>query len=186
MTSQVRLPKKMSTALHYLVFVLSLLLLMGSWIVLWWWISLGTEALLVPWPCCGWYTPPTIGTWQRVLNDFFDTTGSDLPSLIYILTSSSIFAIKTWQAKNRTWLPLLFFLGNLLFLVADLLAITLSWRLSDWVVGMRMGGIDNGYHRTWYGILATLLLWIIFWITLIKFPIEREGNIPNQTPVPHV
>ncbi len=182
MTSQVRPPKKMLTALRYLVFAISLLLLIGSWVTLWWQTALATEALLVPWHCCGWNIQPAIGTWQRTLNDFFETTGSELPSLIFILASGSIFAVKSWRAKNRTWLPLLFFLGNLIFFAAHLLAITLSWKLSNWVIGPRLGGIDNGYHRTWYGIVGTLLLWITFWISLIRLPIGKQANIAKQMP----
>ena len=86
----------------------------------------------------------------------------------------SLYARIILPAKNRTWLPLLF------FLVADLFATVLSWSLSDWATGPRVGVIDAGYHRTWYGILATLILWIIFWIVLIRLPIGRQER--RQTP----
>jgi hypothetical protein len=157
------------------VFMVGILLLIGTWVVWYEWISLDTEALLVPWYCCR-GDPlccdsnfPALGTWSRVLNDFFyDFPGNTLPSLAFIFINVSLFGLKVLRAKNKTWLPLVFFLANTLLLVVDQLVTVLSWSLSDWLVGPRVGGIDAGYHRTWYGIASHLILWGLFFVALAK------------------
>ncbi len=171
-----------STGLRYLVFGVGLVLLLSSWFVLYVWTLIGTEALLVPWGFGGtWYTPPALGTVPRTINDFFGTIGKDVPSLIFVLVSGGIVAVRMLRSSNRTWLPLVFFLANVVFLAADLLATSFSWSLSNWVVGPRIG-IDTGYHRTWYGIAASGLLWIIFWVVLIKLPLEGRGKLAKPAP----
>jgi hypothetical protein len=91
-----------------------------------------------------------------------------------VLISAGILAVKSWRAKNRTWLPLTFALADVVLFAAGLAATSLCWVLIDWVVGPRVGGIDAGYHRTWYGIAAHLVLWIVFWICLVRLPIKGE------------
>ena len=129
--------------------MIGLLLLIGIWLILFWWVSLFTEALLVPGYCCSLDSLLAVGTWQRAINDFFNTLpGSILPSLTMVLISGFIFVARVSQAKNRVWLPITFFLAYVLLLAADLIVTNLSWALSNWIVGPRVGGIDAGYHRT--------------------------------------
>ncbi len=155
------------------IFALGILLLLATGFVMYLWISIGTEALLVPWQCeCTWDTRPAVGTMQRTLNDFFGSSGRDVPSLFFVLVTGAIMAIRTRHAKNRTWLPLLFAMANMVLLAAHVVAISLAWSLSDSIVGPRVG-IDAGYHRTWYGIAATGILWIAFWLVLIRLPMKR-------------
>jgi hypothetical protein len=116
-----------------------------------------------------------LGTLHRAINDFFATSGRDLPSMAFVLIGADIVAVRTWRARDRAWLPLLFSLAGLLFLAVDLLMTDLAWTLSDWVVGPRLGGIDAGYHRTWYVIAANLALWLIFWVALVKLPRGRQA-----------
>ncbi len=173
---------RQSTGLRYLVFALGLMLLLFSWFVLYELMSLKTEALLAPWQDgCRWYTCPALGTVPRTINDFFTGFGRDLPSIIFVLVCGGIFAMRARQSKDRAWLPLVFFLANVVFVAADLLAISLSWSLSDRVVGPRMG-IDAGYHRTWYGIAATCILWVMFWILLLKLPVEGREKLAKLGP----
>ncbi len=143
MIAQARSLNRIPTLLHYLVFAIGVLVLLATGFVLYGWTSLGTEALLVPWQCdCTWDTRPAVGTVPRALNDFFAASGRDLPSLVFILVTGAIVAIRTWRAKHRTWLPLLFSMASIVFLAADVVATVLTGSLSDWVVGPRAGVID--------------------------------------------
>lgn len=186
MIANVRLFKNVSSSMPYLIFGVGLVLLLVSW---WAWyamIGFSTEALLVPWYCdCSWDTRPALGILQRTINDFFDTSGRELPSQLFILISTTIFTIRTWRAKNKTWFPLMFFLASLVFLVADLVVADLSWSLSDWMVGAQLGRIDAGYHRTWYGILSELALWLIFFVILIRIPPSRSTDVAKYKPAQH-
>jgi hypothetical protein len=48
---------------QYLAFAAGILLLFGTWIMLYVWFERDTEALLVPWSCrCSWDTFPAVGT----------------------------------------------------------------------------------------------------------------------------
>ncbi len=181
MTASARHFLNWSTGLRYLVFVLGMVVLLFSWYVLYVLVSLMTEALLAPWHDCSWFTCPPLGTISRAVNDFFAGFGRDLPSLVFVLISGGIFARRTWRSRDRTWLPLVFFLANVVFVAADLSAATLSWSLSDRMVGPRIG-IDDGYHRTWYGIVATCILWVVFWIILAKLPLGRRAEAKRLAP----
>lgn len=160
---------------QHLAFAAGIVLLFGSWIVLYVGFELATGALLVPWHCeCAWDTRPALDTLARAVNDFFAGPGRLLPSQLFVLISAGIFAVRSWRAQHRTWLPLTFALANVVLFAADLAVTSLSWAVSDWVVGPSSGGIDAGYHRTWYGIAAHLMLWIAFSICLVRLPIGRE------------
>ncbi len=168
--------RRTSTPWQYLAFAAGIVLLFGTWTVLYVWFELGTEAMLVPWHCeCTWDTRPALGTIARAVNDFFAGPGRSLPAQLFVLVSAGIFAVKSWRAKNRTWLPLTFALANVVLLAAGLVAASLSGAVSDWMVGPRVG-IDAGYHRTWYGIAAHLMLWIAFWICLVRLPFGRGAS----------
>jgi len=160
-------------------------LLIGSWVVLYWWQLLSTEALLVPWYCCDLGALPALGTWQRAVNDFFAALpGSILPSVAIVTTGVAIFGVRMRRAENRVWLPLAFFLANVLLLAADLLMTQLSWALSNRLVGPRVGGIDAGYDRTWYGIVSHLMLYSVFFLALAKagFPRRWQGMSSHLAP----
>jgi hypothetical protein len=63
---------------------------------------------------------------------------------------------------------MLFCAGNVLLFLLSLAITNLSWWVSNQVVGPRIGGIDAGYHRTWYGIVSHLSLWLLFFVALAK------------------
>lgn len=160
---------KLGTPLPTMIFTIGLILLVATWLIWFWWLSLFTEALLVPWYCCSLDAMPAIGTWQRTINDFFGTLpGSILPSVTMIAIGVLIFGRRMIKAKNRVWLPLAFAILYLLLLAADVVVTDLSWEVSNWLVGPRLGGIDAGYHRTWYGFAAHLILWATFYVYLAK------------------
>ncbi len=169
MTNQPRRPPSAANLAHSAVMIAGSGLLIGSWVVLYWWQLLSTEALLVPWYCCDLGALPALGTWQRTVNDFFAVLpGSILPSMALVLTAATIFGVRMRRAENRVWLPLAFFLANVLLLAADLFMTQLSWALSNRLVGPRVGGIDAGYDRTWYGIVSHLMLYCVFFLALAK------------------
>jgi hypothetical protein len=167
--------------LPVLVFAAGAILLAGSWYILYRWIMLDTQALLVPWYCdCTWDTRPALGTVARTINDFFLGPGDDLPSLLFVSLGMALFIVKTRRARDKTWLPLFFLLANLLFIAADLALTSLSWSLSDWVVGTRGGIVDAGYHRTWYGIVSDLGLWGVYFLVLAALPrLRMRGYRPR-------
>jgi hypothetical protein len=151
------------------VFAVGLLLLAASLYVWSIWLQLFTEAMLVPWYCCDPAGLPPLGSWQRTFNDFFATSpGRFLPLLIFFLTEGIIFWSRLRRDSDRTWLPMLFCAGNVLLFLLSLAITNLSWWVSNQVVGPRIGGIDAGYHRTWYGIVSHLSLWLLFFVALAK------------------
>lgn len=169
MTAQARITPGSWNLLPAALFAVGLLLLLAVWAILFWWVTLFTEALLVPWYCCSLESMPDPGTWQRTVNDFFNTVpGSILPSVAIVLTGVLIFIARVKRAQNKAWLPLIFACAYMLLLAADVLVTNLSWELSNWLVGPRVGGIDAGYHRTWYGIVTHLALWITFYLFMAK------------------
>ncbi|MDX1416409.1 MAG: hypothetical protein R3293_19575 [Candidatus Promineifilaceae bacterium] len=158
-----------------IIFMVGLLLLIGSWLLLYGWVALFTEAYLVPWYCCDFGTIPDPGSWPRAINDFFATApGSHLPSFLLIGTSVTLFIITLSRKRSKTWIPMIFFIATILLLGADWIVTDLSWALSNWIVGPRVGGIDAGFHRTWYGILSHLLLWITFFVLLAKVTFSKD------------
>jgi len=50
-----------------------------------------------------------------------------LLSMTLVLTGATIFGVRRRRAENRVWLPLAFFLANVLLLAADLFMTQLSW-----------------------------------------------------------
>ena len=167
------------------VFLVGALLWVLSCLLLIFWLDLATEAMLVPWYCCDPDALPPPGTWQRTLNDFFAAfPGRILPALVFIVIEGLIFRTRGKQAGDRTWLPILFFGANILLFLVSMVATDLTWWLSNTLVGLRVGGIDAGYHRTWYGITSHLALWILFLAALakIRLPGDWRQSMPTRRP----
>ncbi len=128
MTTQPRRMRSTGNLASSAVMIAGSGLLIGSWVVLYWLQLLSTEALLAPWYCCDLGALPALGTWQRTVNDFFAAPlGSILPSVALVLTGITIFGVRMRRAENPVWLPLAFFLANMLLLAADLFVTELSW-----------------------------------------------------------
>jgi hypothetical protein len=172
-TQTVHSPKERRPA-SLIIFTIGVILLIGTWVILFGWLSLSTEALLVPW-YSGLEPLPALGMWQRTINDFFAVfPGNILPSILFILVEITIFGFRYSRSENRTWLPAAFFLANVILLGADLMVTNLSWAISNWLVGPRVG-IDAGFHRTWYGIVAHLTLWTVFFMALARTKMPGKG-----------
>lgn len=162
-------PKSMRTG----VFFVGLILLVGSWIVLYWVESLFTESHLVSYSCClAEQELPLPGSIERVINDFFThSPGSYLPSLIFIVINIYVFVATTRIADEKQWLPFMFIGFNLIYVAFSLGLVTFSWLISDLLVGPQTTAY-TGYHRTWYGIVFHFTLWAGFFMTIwyIKKP----------------
>ena len=162
----VRIPD-VSKRMPTLAFLLGVVLLIGTWGVLYWTESLFTESHLVGYYCCvSEQDLPAVGTLERTTSDFFRTSpGKHLPSLLFVSFSASIFITRMRKARGKVWLPFFFALFNILYLVVDFWLMDVSWSLSDWVVGP-LTSAYKGYHRTWYGIVSHLLLWGVFFFAI--------------------
>ena len=142
------------------IFVLGMLLLLATWALLYWTESLFTESHLVGYYCCvSEQDLPAIGTLERMLSDFFRTSpGKHLPSLLLISITGVSFVRGMRKRPGNAWLPFLFVLLSVLYLVLDFWLIGVSWSISNAIVGPQTSAY-KGYHRTWYGIVLHLLLW---------------------------
>ena len=160
-------------------FTLGVIVLLGTLIVLYWSESLFTESHLVGYYCCVTEQDlPAPGTLERTMSDFFRTSpGIHLPSLVFVAASVSLFAISVWYArgKNYWWLPFLFIAFNILYLLVDFWLVSVSWAISDWLVGPQASAY-KGYHRTWYGIALHLMLWCGFFILLSRVPVKLKSR----------
>jgi hypothetical protein len=155
-----------------LVFLLGLVLLLATWGALYWSEALFTESHLVGYYCCvSDQDLPAIGTLERTISDFFGTSlGKHLPSLLFISIIAAIFLRGMRKKRGNVWLPFLFVLLGLLYLVVDFWLINISWSISNSLVGPQTSAY-KGYHRTWYGIALHLILWAGFFFALTRVSI---------------
>lgn len=151
-----------------ILFVLGIVVLVGTWIALYWGESLFTEAHLVGYYCCVTEQDlPALETVERTVIDFFRTSpGMHLPSLVFVGANIGFFTISMRRGgRGYWWLPFLFFAFNVLYLLVDYELMVASWSISDRLVGPQTS-VYKGYRRTWYGIVLHLMLWGGFFITL--------------------
>jgi hypothetical protein len=162
----VRIPD-VSKRIPTLAFLFGVVLLLGTWVVLYWAESLFTESHLVGYYCCvSEQDLPAMGTLERTVSDVFRTSpGKHLPSLLLVSVSASIFTTRMRKTHGKVWLPFFFALFNILYLVVDFWLAGVSWSISDWMVGP-LTSAYKGYHRTWYGIVSHLLLWGVFFFAI--------------------
>jgi len=152
-----------------LFLLLGVVLLLGTWVVLYGAESLFTESHLVGYYCCvSEQDLPADGTLERILSDFFRTSpGKHLPSLFFVAVNASIFASRMLKARRQAWLPFFFVLFNVLYLAVDFWLVGVSWSISEWVVDP-LTSVYKGYDRTWYGIALHLLLWGIHFFVIAR------------------
>lgn len=165
-------PTPYTSKLPSVLFVLGVVVLVGTWVVLYGIESLFTEAFLVGYYCCVTEQDlPPVGTWDRTLSDFFRTSpGMHLPSLIFVAVGVSFFVIHMRRARRSYWrLPYLFIAFNIFYLLAVFWLTFAAWTISDWMVGPQIG-VYKGYDRTWYGIVLHLLFWGGFFVILCRAP----------------
>ncbi len=167
-----------SKQLTPVAFLLSIVLLIGTWVCLYWAESLFTESHLVGYYCCVTeHDLPTLGTPERTLSDFFRTSpGQHLPSLIFIAVNVGLLIARMGKARDRQRLPLVFAAFNILYLVLAFGLVNVSWLISNLANGPQTSAY-KGYDRTGYGIVLHLVLWVGFFVTLAKGKVSVLSSI---------
>lgn len=148
--------------------VLGIVVLVGTWAALYWAESLFTESHLVGYYCCVTEQDlPAPGTLERTVHDFFLTSpGMHLPAVVFVAANVCFFALSLRRGRGHYWwLPFLFVAFNLLYLWLDFELLTVSWLISNRLVGPQTS-VYKGYERTWYGILLHLMGWGALFLTL--------------------
>jgi hypothetical protein len=151
-----------------ILFVLGIVVLVGTWMALYWGESLFTESHLVGYYCCVTEQDlPALGTLERTLSDFFRTLpGMHPPSLVFVGVNVCLFAISMRRGGGSYWwLPFLFVAFNVLYLLVDFELMAASWAIGDRLLGPQTS-VYKGYRRTWYGILLHLMLYAAYVVTL--------------------
>lgn len=146
--------------LGVVIYPVGILVLVGTWYLLYLWLMAMTEGWLVPWDT--WSEPirPPVGTPTRTINDFFESGfGSYLPAVVVVTASVGLFLCKVAFSKtNGLLLPWLFAGFNFIFFLGSLVSAFVGWRLTDLWLPQPRPDIDVGYHRTWPMIAMTMIL----------------------------
>lgn len=151
-----------------LLFASGFVVLLAAWALLYWTESMFTESHLGGYYCCAAeYDLPPPGTLARTLSDFFQTSpGKHLPSLLFVGANVALFALTLRRVRRLDWwLPWLFVLFTIIYVMLDYELLVLSWAISNQIVGPRTG-VYAGYERTWYGIALHIALWTTYLLVL--------------------
>jgi hypothetical protein len=138
--------------------------LLTSWALLFFWLMLATELIFAPWDTA--VTRPEIGTWQRTLNDFFETSPGNF-SLAMLGVGASI--VLTLTAIKRGYSNLLRLAGINLLCFGVLITVFTPVALLNNVIfpypPVLYDPTYEGYHRSllpggvMLAICAGWLLW---------------------------
>jgi hypothetical protein len=161
------------------VFVSGMVLLVGTWFLISFFMLAATEGWLVPWDCVHVSLRPPLGTWERTINDFFEgPPGSFLPALGFMLVSVATFLAGTLRTRRRVLLPGALAVTNLAFVLADILLLDVADRLPILRLPEPRPAIDVGYYRTWPAILISTVLVGVLFIVQSRIAIggRREGR----------
>ena len=151
-----------------LLFATGFVVLLAAWALLYWTESMFTESHLGGYYCCAAeYDLPAPGTLERRLSDFFQASpGKHLPSLLFVGANVALFALTLRRERRPVWwLPWLFILFTVVYVLVDFELLVFSWSISNRIVGPRTSPYA-GYDRTWYGIALHLALWAVYSLTL--------------------
>lgn len=158
----------------------SYLILSGTWIVIFIMLIAVTEGRLAPWDTTQFR--PSIGTWERTLNDFFEGgVGGLFPALLIV--GASILIYRNFYGKitaNRDPFIWGFVFWNVLFiiLVSNAIALVSNWNES--FLPQPRPIMDVGYHKTWPAIAVTaglsLLLLLTQWSTGLIMQSKNRGK----------
>lgn len=162
------------------LFAAGFVVLVGAWALLYSTESMFTETFLGGYYCCASEQDlPESGTLERTLSDFFQTSpGKHLPSLLFVSANVGLFVISLRRGRKLAWwLPWLFIVFTIVYILADFELLVLSWAISNRLVGPRTG-IYAGYERTWYGIALHLMLWVVFFAILSGLLRRLLGKSP--------
>ncbi|MHB1162519.1 MAG: hypothetical protein ACYC3V_19630, partial [Chloroflexota bacterium] len=111
--------------------VASLVFLLFTWLVVFGWLALLTEILLVPWDLIPGDFRPPVGSWSRTVNDFFEgSRGDRLLGQIVVGASAAAFVFRMVRARRRHMVVLGFFGANLLYLIGGFSLIMMALAVS--------------------------------------------------------
>lgn len=168
-----------STSTKSIVFFVSILVLLASWLLLFAWIALTTESFLAPWDL----SPNRManGTWQRALNDFFEGfPGSIVPATITIVASICIFLYRSFRVTNRHVLPISFAFTNVVCIIISIFLTFFAIRIPSIWLPIRYR-LDEGYERSWIAIVViAVLLLILLFVQAKDYIHKRVVNILMQ------
>ncbi|HEX2906109.1 MAG TPA: hypothetical protein VHO69_04570 [Phototrophicaceae bacterium] len=146
----------------YLRHTVFLGLLILTWVILFFTLAFFAQLILAPWDTA--LTQPALGTWQRTLNDFFESGGGGVLALPVILTSVG-FALRTINRHSGALAAFivsnaLFFVGLIaLFGIACTINNTILWPYPPVLYDPNY----EGYHRSVFPLLvigAACAIWL--------------------------
>lgn len=163
------------------LFLVGVALLFGAWMVIYWSESLFTESHLVGYYCCVTDQDlPARGTLARTASDIFRTfPGKHLLSLIFVTANlwCSVHSLKSARGAYPWWLPFLFVVCGIVYLLTSFWLVGISWSISNRLVGPQTSAY-KGYDRTWYGIVLHLMLWVGYFAALSKVATKLTSKSP--------
>lgn len=111
--------------------VASLVFLLFTWLVVFGWLALLTETLLVPWDLIHVDFRPPVGSWSRTVNDFFEgSRGDRLLGQIVVGASAAAFVFRMLRARRRHLVVQGFFGANLLYLIGGFALVMMARAIS--------------------------------------------------------
>lgn len=153
----------------------SIFILITSYFFLFFSLSITSVALLSPWEVTIEEAKPQICTWQRSLNDFFNTSGGGVLALAVIIFSAFIFLSKIKHKQNKNNEALNFTILNLFYLFVNyFFAFIVGWTTE-------LSGIsqETGFHQI-LGLLAYLFLITTFLYINAKVDLDLFKEKTNK------
>jgi hypothetical protein len=145
--------------------VAGLLFSLLSWALLFGWMSIFTDAWLIPWDTFTDAWKPPEDNWQRLTNDFFQLTyGFYLPGVMCVAASIVLFFHRSGQ-ETYLWhrSGALFLLSTLVFIALSFTVGFLYTFLADLLLSPPLSPMHLGYQRNWPVIAAhAVLLLVLF------------------------
>lgn len=135
--------------------IVSYSILGGTWLVIFMMIAAVTEGGLAPWDTTRFR--PSLGSWERMLNDFFEGgLGSILPAIIIVGLSVLLYYFSHKNSSTaRSLLTWGFVFWNVLFIVLSSNAVVMATNLNNSFLP-QSPVMDMGYHRTWPALAITV------------------------------
>jgi multisubunit Na+/H+ antiporter MnhB subunit len=161
-----------------LLVVVGILLLVFSWVALFFWVDGFVMLSFIPYDDVMPEARPSLGTWQRHLNDFFERPpGRHLPAWLIVGASIAVFIISLGRAPQSPAvsirLGLSFALSNLLLVVAMAFSISILGSLPLELPSLNpMYHYHPGYGWTFKFILTDTLL-LGLWLALQVWGIPK-------------
>lgn len=150
------------------------------WCFVWVWLAAMTEGWLAPWDTAPFR--PAIGTWERAMNDFFETSpGAVLPAtafvaadLVLLLTALRSQGSKSGSVVGSAMLDIAY------VVLTSILAIFAHRLPSLWLAQPRPG-LDYGYHLTWPAIVVALVTTVALFIVKRRFLARHMRSLLPQS-----